>query len=426
MIGSIAVEFLLAAAVLATLLVEALLRLHRPWSRPAVAVYLTVAAWYLMDYLYNGPERFAAQFSDQVIRLAFFQVCLFLIAFRLWVQLFTFRMPSQSGRFEPVPRANLWPLFGGLAASAVALSFGGLWYSGGDLMNLIYPPAAEEHMALWARGGVGQGGDFLVSAAGYTHVAVVAVIGVLAVYSPDPRLRAVALLLFALLLPPFLFQRAQNQVLAVVAPALFAFLINRRLPVSVRVGGGVAAFLAINVWFLIIATYRGSGTDWKQVDYDVMWNGGMAKQHDGLDMLTELCHITAFIDSGHFTPNWGERYFAEVVAVVPRTVWPDKPFIGIDYAIARGFGDSRGAAGVIATVATGMIGQGVVNFGGSSARSRRRCWRQCGRRYWPACGRGGRCSSACACSPSASASPSTWGGTSPCWCCSRSCSGGSG
>ena len=40
--------------------------------------------------------------------------------------------------------------------------------------------------------------------------------------------------------------------------------------------------------------------------------------------------------------------------------------IGIDYAIARGQlygGAEEGAAGVGATISTGMIGQGVVNFG---------------------------------------------------------------
>ena len=38
--------------------------------------------------------------------------------------------------------------------------------------------------------------------------------------------------------------------------------------------------------------------------------------------------------------------------------------IGIDYAIARGQGGgSEASAGVHATISTGMIGQGVVNFG---------------------------------------------------------------
>ena len=50
---------------------------------------------------------------------------------------------------------------------------------------------------------------------------------------------------------------------------------------------------------------------------------------------------------------------------IPRGLWQGKPLIGIDYAIARGQGweavDAQ--AGVGATISTGMIGQGVVNFG---------------------------------------------------------------
>ena len=46
---------------------------------------------------------------------------------------------------------------------------------------------------------------------------------------------------------------------------------------------------------------------------------------------------------------------------------PGKPMIGIDYAAARGQASQNGAdsddAGVNTTVSTGLIGQGVVNFG---------------------------------------------------------------
>ncbi len=62
----------------------------------------------------------------------------------------------------------------------------------------------------------------------------------------------------------------------------------------------------------------------------------------------------------------GQRYFAELVNPIPRGLWKDKPLIGIDYALARGQGwgrEDKGLAGVGATISTGMIGQGVVNFG---------------------------------------------------------------
>ena len=59
------------------------------------------------------------------------------------------------------------------------------------------------------------------------------------------------------------------------------------------------------------------------------------------------------------------RYFAELVNPIPRAIWHGKPLIGIDYAIARGmsYGGGSAEAGVVGTVSTGFIGQGVVNFG---------------------------------------------------------------
>jgi hypothetical protein len=89
--------------------------------------------------------------------------------------------------------------------------------------------------------------------------------------------------------------------------------------------------------------------------------------HEGLNMFEELCWINAFIQQGVYEPNWGQRYFAEIVNPVPRSLWPGKPMIGIDYAAARGQSGQQGAdtdqSGVFATISTGMIGQGVVNFG---------------------------------------------------------------
>jgi hypothetical protein len=94
---------------------------------------------------------------------------------------------------------------------------------------------------------------------------------------------------------------------------------------------------------------------------------GKEIKHAGLNMFEELGWMNKFIELGTFTPNSGSRYFAELVNPIPRVIWRDKPMIGIDYAIARGqkFGEAgdRGTAGVGATISTGMIGQGVVNFG---------------------------------------------------------------
>ena len=88
-----------------------------------------------------------------------------------------------------------------------------------------------------------------------------------------------------------------------------------------------------------------------------------AVHHEGLNMYEELCWINTFIMTGLYEPNWGQRYLAELVNPIPRVLWPGKPLIGIDYAILRGQAYEEGGAGVAATISTGMIGQGVVNFG---------------------------------------------------------------
>jgi hypothetical protein len=91
------------------------------------------------------------------------------------------------------------------------------------------------------------------------------------------------------------------------------------------------------------------------------------RKHLGFNMFEELGYINLFIDKGTYQVNWGERYFAEAVNPIPRKLWPGKPMIGLDYAVARGMSyGSQGSSsgGVAASISTGMIGQGVVNFGG--------------------------------------------------------------
>jgi hypothetical protein len=107
----------------------------------------------------------------------------------------------------------------------------------------------------------------------------------------------------------------------------------------------------------IVEAYQQGGTQ----DIEVK-----SQKHLGLNMLEELGFINYFIANGTYNVNWGMRYFAELVNPIPRVLWKNKPLIGIDYAIARGmaYGNQDAAnGGVAASISTGMIGQGVVNFG---------------------------------------------------------------
>ena len=48
---------------------------------------------------------------------------------------------------------------------------------------------------------------------------------------------------------------------------------------------------------------------------------------------------------------------------MPRAIWPSKPYLGIEYSKWRGYTGGTAEIGVVATISTGFIGGGVVNFG---------------------------------------------------------------
>ena len=345
------------------LIVEAGSNLNRAWARPALGLYMTVLAWYLLDFVYNGERRFTAVFTEEVIFRGFVLVSLFLVAFRacLWLTCNSIREVVTAA--SPLTAPWEGNLFFAMVACLVVLLAAGV-YRTNDVWAAVFPPFSAEQTFLWGRGGVGAGADFLVSAAGYFHLGLVGMLGVIAVITRRPSIRTLALVIFCMALPPFLFQRARNMMLAVLMPGILAFLLVGRVSSMTKVAFGAVAFAVLNVWFLITISVRDvNHGGWLQNSLEGYENQVATAQHHGLDMFSELCHIIRLTDNGGYQPNLGERYFAELVMVVPRTLWPGKPYIGIDYAIARGFADNRYEHGVNTTIATGLIGQGVVNFG---------------------------------------------------------------
>jgi hypothetical protein len=133
----------------------------------------------------------------------------------------------------------------------------------------------------------------------------------------------------------------------------------------------VLCFLIVEGWMRFVIQTR-SGADVAMV-FQQVGIGGVTERvresgtkHAGLNMFEELAWTNKLIENGTYQLSNGGRYFAELVNPIPRVLWRDKPMIGIDYAIARGQkweGAASKEAGVGATISTGMIGQGVVNFG---------------------------------------------------------------
>lgn len=358
--------FWAALLVLVGLCWEAAARLNRPWSKPLLVSYGTVGAWYHLDYVYNDPASFAKDFSDEVLNESFAEVSWFLICLRLFTGIFANVFLSGVRLPPPTPLATAnrqeYRFFALLAVTWVALAAFAMLHTEGDVMSLVCPPLSSYGFP-WSRAGVGGAWDFLLSTANYVHLAVCGMSGVLVSIARSPRLRLLALMLWVQSSPIFVFGRARNMILAILLPGLLAYVLVGRSTGFKKVVVSLGLFAAVMTWFAIVLSTRDNNFSFLQADSDLSVLDSSSTHHHGLDMLHELCYINTFLVNGKYEVNWGRRYFAEVAAFVPRGLWPGKPMIGIDYAVARGFGGTGSDHGVFATIATGMIGQGVVNFG---------------------------------------------------------------
>ena len=352
---------------------------------PLGAVLGTVGIWYFGDALYNDYQVYAVEIGAQYLEAAWWQVALFILALLIFVQM----LHRSMNRRLLADRSEFWELMssGGIDNAefqrrldiATRLIMGvwlvlmaiALLRTNFDFLGL-FAPYVSGKVNPWGRGRVGGGFDALISFANYLQIMLVAAFGIVAAIAKNRRTRMIGLIITAVSVPWFLLDRTRNTMLAVVLPGFLAWLFLRfRGGVFAKVGIVAGAFLVTEAWMSFVIDSRGGGDISRT--FSRIGMGGVIQQveatetkHQGLNMLEELAWINSFIDKGTYAVNYGQRYFAELVNPIPRVIWPNKPMIGIDYAIARGQlygGAEEGAAGVGATISTGMIGQGVVNFG---------------------------------------------------------------
>lgn len=348
------------------------------WGLPLGMVLFTVTAWYLGDAVYNGTTRYRYITGDQAIADAWWQVWFFLMFLSVCTPILhrivnrdILNRPSQimlqigQQRFRTPQAQNyldttaiyvfsIWTLLMTVALIKV----------NGDFLGLFAPYMGHKANP-WGRGQIGGGISALLSLASYVQLFLTSSCGVIAALSTRRRTLFLALIICALALPPYIFDRTRNLMIAVVLPGFLA-------AVLVRFRGGwiaksailVGAFMIVNLWFhVVMANRSGMRFDISGALSMMINREGGTSKHEGLNMFEELVWIGYLENTGAYSPNWGERYFAELVNPIPRGLWPNKPTIGLDYAVARGQLARGGNGEVTATVATGMIGQGVVNFG---------------------------------------------------------------
>jgi len=352
----------------------------RGWGLPGAAIALTVIAWYHGDAIYNGyTESFTTAFSPSVLVRAWLQVCLFGLAFAAFISFVPERLNRTcrgkssymesllSGRrsVDSLQRPMTGAAYG-IAAVWLALFVLALWRTQGNLPGLLAPYLGYE-ASPWGRGQVAESWfDSLATIFASLAILCAAFLGICGALLKNSSARALVILLILLSWPGYLFDRTRHVILVIVLPGLLAYTFVRlRGRGTLQVAVLLAAFLGINLWFKFIIANRTERTIASA--FSTSGPNGASElgetKHLGLNMFEELCWINHLTTTGTYKPVWGELYLANLVNPIPRALWPHKPTMGLDYAIARG---QRGdeSSGVTATVATGMIGSGVVNFGG--------------------------------------------------------------
>lgn len=353
------------------------------WGVPLMIVTVTAGSWYLMDPVYNDYGQYVREVGESSLSSAFWEVLLFFVSLGVLAPAMNRKinsdLPGRSSQViqmmrnkeieQPHFQDQISRLSTVLFVAWAGLMIIALLRVDFDFIGMFFPYLSSGVKPQpWGRNRIGGGIDAIFAFAGYIQILLTALLGVTFALALRPSSMLLSGMGFLLGVPFFLFDRTRNAMLAVLLPGLMGLVTLRiRSGVLVRLVVLAASFLAIEGWmkFVIDNRDRGSITQ-------AMKSGGVqdaevkARKHLGFNMFEELGFINYYIENGTYKVNWGTRYFAEIVNPIPRVLWPGKPLIGIDYAIARGmaYGNQDAASGgIAASISTGMIGQGVVNFG---------------------------------------------------------------
>jgi hypothetical protein len=375
----------LAAAVLG---IRAWMGRAQGWGIPMGVVVATASAWYIGDPLYNEYAEYVQIQGPDSLTAAWWEVLLFFIAFGLLVPVMNKKingdLECRSQIFQMMRNMTIDAEQFQNQVSLICKLLIGPWIilmalalikTDYDVLGMFFPYLGEKANP-WRRGRLGGGIDAIFALAMYVQIMLTALFGVVLALSKRKSTMTQAGIIYFLSAPFFVFDRTRNAMLAILLPGFMAFITLRmKGGMIMRIAIVIVSFLMLDAWFKFVLEHRSKGENIAQafeVDQAMKGDdrgGGAVKKeskHLGFNIFEELGYINYFIANGTYKVNWGERYFAELVNPVPRVLWPGKPLIGIDYAIARGMAygnQDAGSGGVACSVSTGMIGQGVVNFG---------------------------------------------------------------
>lgn len=354
-ISALPSAYWLVALTLLALVIEAAIRLREQWAAPALMVYFTIFAWYMIEPAYS-PDTMA-EFSIEILNSSYFAIFLFLSTFRLSCSFFASVLKPKHVKKFNIDDFPVKKLFKFTFYLWVVLLLIGTARMDWDFGQALLPISGRAGNLLWLRAAGADAGPFgfLISSAFYVYIITLAIFGMVFWLLPPGQMKLWCLLAILISWPYVFLQGSRNSTLFVIVPSVFSFLYYSRYRLSVKFAGLMSSIIFTDWSFRKIIEYRDIGFD-KVSEADSV-------THLGLNMASELSYCISFIQSGVLRETMGLGLLTEIVRFVPRSIWPGKPLFGIEYAIARGFSGGSSDIGVNATISTGIIGQGVLEFG---------------------------------------------------------------
>lgn len=353
----------IALALLAGLVIEAIATYKKQaWSIPALAVYGTTFVWYFVEFVYT-PATVQA-FPQDVLETCYLQIMMFLGCFRLLI-------PPLSDRLtrNVRPSPNLFAFDPARLLTALTFVWILLWLFGISSTNATTVPAlfplvllAEGH--LWAQAvsaGTGSTG-FILTIVGYIDLLLCSCFGILLPLQTKPVIKWLNGLLFLISLPSYVLLGGRSQLLAVVFPAYLSYALFSRHQEWVKLLVTTSSFLVLNQVLLLLLTHS-------NLEFAGLIDGPLLqdtqqleRNHSGFNLLKELCYVNTFYQAGLLQLSYGGQYLVEVAQAIPHAIWPGNLLVELDYGLLRG-GSSSNGTGMAPAIATGFLGQGIVNFG---------------------------------------------------------------
>ena len=367
-------SFVATALIVLALIAELWRHRRESWALPALVVYSDGARVVLRGHRFV-PGEVSGYAAPILINYSYGEVLIFVLSFRLMVPFFAVEarpagaqsaFPKTSWRRRSCSRSPSGP--GWCCSFARSAAWIGMWSA-----RIVSRQRAQRQSDVAAGGGGRRGRDGISGFHRWLslHGDLRAVRHPSRAGKNRAPIKTGAAAMMALTWPFFLLCGTRNQFLAVAMPCVFCYGLLGRQKLFVRMMVLAVCFLFVNFAFKIVIGYRGVGymAMFEESEADLMVEEMTQEEknnaHEGLNMIQELCYENSFLASGQLPADLRLGLFRAGDRLYPPRHLAEQAHDG--HRLREGPWVRRRRFGHrcrLPHVSTGLIGQGVLEFGG--------------------------------------------------------------